>query len=183
MSAAVPALFLDRDGVINVDIGYLHRAEDCEFVPGIFEVVRRARRAGYDVFVVTNQAGIARGYYSEETFDSFTRWMLDQFEAEGAPITKVYYCPHHPSAGQGEYLRECECRKPAPGMLLQAAREYPVDLTRSVLIGDSSTDIDAARAAGVPTRILIGDAKTAGVAGDFIAVTSLVEAMEALHWY
>jgi D-glycero-D-manno-heptose 1,7-bisphosphate phosphatase len=182
MSAAVPALFLDRDGVINVDIGYLHRAEDCEFVPGIFEVVRRARRAGYDVFVVTNQAGIARGYYSEETFDSFTRWMLDQFEAEGAPITKVYYCPHHPSAGQGEYLRECECRKPAPGMLLQAAREYPVDLTRSVLIGDSATDIDAARTAGVPTRILIGDAKTPGVAGDFIAVTSLVEAMEALHW-
>ena len=149
MAALKRALFLDRDGVINVDIGYLHRAEDCVFVPEIFELVRQARKAGYDVFVVTNQAGIARGYYSEETFAAFTNWMLEQFVAEGAPITQVYYCPHHPTAGIGEYGVVCECRKPAPGMLLRAAAEHHVDLRASVMVGDSLTDVQAAKAARV----------------------------------
>ncbi|WP_042262215.1 D-glycero-beta-D-manno-heptose 1,7-bisphosphate 7-phosphatase [Paraburkholderia heleia] len=149
MAALKRALFLDRDGVVNVDIGYLHRAEDCVFVPGIFELVREAREAGYDVFVVTNQAGIARGYYSEETFAVFTKWMLEQFAAQGAPITQVYYCPHHPTAGIGQYGVVCDCRKPAPGMLLKAAREHGIDLSRSVMVGDAITDMEAARAAGV----------------------------------
>lgn len=158
MAALKRALFLDRDGVINVDIGYLHRAEDCVFVPGIFELVREARKAGYDVFVVTNQAGIARGYYSEETFAAFTKWMLDQFAAQGAPITQVYYCPHHPTAGIGEHGVVCECRKPAPGMLLRAAAEHDIDLGASVMVGDSLTDMQAAKAAKVGTCYLLGDA-------------------------
>ncbi|WP_296657674.1 D-glycero-beta-D-manno-heptose 1,7-bisphosphate 7-phosphatase [Paraburkholderia sp.] len=157
MAALKRALFLDRDGVINVDIGYLHRAEDCVFVPGIFELVREARKAGYDVFVVTNQAGIARGYYSEETFAVFTKWMLEQFAAQGAPITQVYYCPHHPTAGIGEYGVVCECRKPAPGMFLRAAREHGVNLFESLMVGDSLTDMEAARAAGVATRYLVSN--------------------------
>jgi len=149
MSAKKRALFLDRDGVINVDIGYLHRKEDCVFLPGIFELVRRARSLGYDVFVVTNQAGIARGYYSEETFAEFTSWMLEQFLAEGAPITQVYYCPHHPTAGRGAYLTMCDCRKPEPGMLLKAAKEHDISLPDSLMVGDSLTDVQAAKSAGV----------------------------------
>jgi D-glycero-D-manno-heptose 1,7-bisphosphate phosphatase len=156
MAALKRALFLDRDGVVNVDIGYLHCVEDCVFVPGIFELVRRARKAGYDVFVATNQAGIARGYYSEETFSAFTEWMLEQFAAQGAPITQVYYCPHHPTAGIGKYGVVCECRKPAPGMLLRAAREHGIDLGRSIMVGDAETDMAAAQAAGIATRYLVG---------------------------
>ncbi|AJX70978.1 D,D-heptose 1,7-bisphosphate phosphatase [Burkholderia pseudomallei] len=152
------ALFLDRDGVINVDIGYPHLPEDCVFVDGIFELVRRAGKAGYDVFVVTNQAGIARGFYSEATFAAFTAWLLQRFAAEGAFITQVYHCPHHPTAGLGEYLMACACRKPAPGMLLAAQREHAIDMARSAMIGDSATDMAAAASAGVGTRYLLGSA-------------------------
>lgn len=174
------ALFLDRDGVINVDIGYLHRREDCIFIPGIFELVRRARAAGYDVFVVTNQAGIARGYYSEETFAEFTEWLLLQFVAEGASVTDVYYCPHHPTAGVGKYHTACECRKPAPGMLLRAAREHIIDLSRSVMVGDSEADMVAAKAAGIGARYLLGaavdeSAATVHVGNLFEVIDRLVE--------
>ncbi|WP_109478935.1 D-glycero-beta-D-manno-heptose 1,7-bisphosphate 7-phosphatase [Paraburkholderia sp. C35] len=176
------ALFLDRDGVINVDIGYLHRKEDCVFLPGIFELVRRARRAGFDVFVVTNQAGIARGYYTEETFAGFTEWMLEQFAQEGAPITQVYYCPHHPDAGIGSYKIACECRKPQPGMLLKAAREHDVDLSASVMVGDSLTDMQAARAAGVKHRFLLGGETKASGHDGYMSINELSEVATLLHW-
>jgi D-glycero-D-manno-heptose 1,7-bisphosphate phosphatase len=175
MTALKRALFLDRDGVINVDIGYLHRAEDCVFVPGIFELVRQARKAGFDVFVVTNQAGIARGYYSEETFAAFTGWMLEQFATEGAPITQVYYCPHHPTAGIGGYGIVCECRKPAPGMLLRAAGEHHVDLGASVMVGDSLTDMQAAKAAKVGTSYLFGDAVVEDLDSGVVRVNDLLD--------
>ncbi|MFM0568792.1 D-glycero-beta-D-manno-heptose 1,7-bisphosphate 7-phosphatase [Paraburkholderia caledonica] len=179
MSAKKRALFLDRDGVINVDIGYLHCKEDCVFLPGIFELVRRARRAGLEVFVVTNQAGIARGYYSEETFAEFTSWMLEQFLVEGAPITQVYFCPHHPDAGIGGYKIACECRKPEPGMLLKAAAEHGIDLAASVMVGDSLTDMQAAKTAGVGTRYLVGapDAPEGDDEG-FVRITTINELMD-----
>lgn len=176
MSAKKRALFLDRDGVINVDIGYLHRKEDCVFLPGIFELVRTARRMSYDVFVVTNQAGIARGYYSEETFAEFTRWMLEQFEAEGAPITQVYYCPHHPTAGIGEYLKVCECRKPAPGMLLRAAQEHQVDLRASIFVGDAVTDMQAGFAAGIGGLCLLGRSLPQDVPSGVSLISAVSEA-------
>jgi D-glycero-D-manno-heptose 1,7-bisphosphate phosphatase len=176
MTVLKRALFLDRDGVINLDIGYLHRAEDCVFVPGIFELVRQARKADYDVFVATNQAGIARGYYSEEMFAAFTGWMLEQFAARGAPITHVYYCPHHPTAGIGDYGIACECRKPAPGMFLRAAREHGIDLSRSIMVGDAETDMAAAQAAGIPTRYLVGPVTDR--AQSFDQVESLLELIE-----
>jgi D-glycero-D-manno-heptose 1,7-bisphosphate phosphatase len=174
------ALFLDRDGVINVDIGYLHRKEDCVFLPGIFELVRRARRLGYDVFVVTNQAGIARGYYSEETFAEFTRWMLKRFEAEGAPITQVYCCPHHPTAGVGEYLKVCECRKPAPGMLLRAAQEHQVDLSASIFVGDAVTDMQAGFAAGIGTLCLLANSLPDGTPRGVTLISGLFETQAKL---
>jgi len=148
-----PALFLDRDGVINVDHGYVHTPEHFEFLPGIFELVRAANAAGYLVVVITNQAGIGRGYYTEAQFHALTAWMRAQFEAEGGRIDAVYFCPYHPEHGIGEYRRESEFRKPGPGMLLQAQRELGIAMDRSLFVGDKPSDMEAGRAAGVATLL------------------------------
>lgn len=149
MNAGRPALLLDRDGVINVNHGYVCSPERTDFIAGIFDLCRLASRRGYQVVVVTNQAGIARGYYSEADFHAYMDWMRQQFAAHGARIDAVYYCPHHPTAGHGAYARTCDCRKPAPGMILAAQRELGLDLSRSVLVGDKPSDIEAGRRAGV----------------------------------
>lgn len=149
-----PALFLDRDGVINVDHAYVCRPENFEFIDGIFELCRTARQLGYLIFVVTNQAGIGRGYYTEQDFLDLTGWMCEIFKAQGIAIDKVYYCPSHPEYGVGQYKVDSPFRKPAPGMLLQAAEEFGVDLARSVLVGDKETDIQAGIAAGVSCNLL-----------------------------
>lgn len=149
-----PALFLDRDGVINVDHAYVHRREDFEFIDGIFDLARHACGAGYRLFVVTNQAGIARGYYTEADFHRLTAWMCERFVAENAPIDKVYHCPYHPEHGIGRYKLDSPLRKPRPGMILLAAEEFGVDLARSVLVGDMATDIQAGQAAGVGVNLL-----------------------------
>lgn len=149
-----PALFLDRDGVINVDHGYVHRPEEFDFIPGIFELCLQAKSLGYWIFIVTNQAGIGRGYYTEADFLSLTEWMITQFTQKGVKIDQVYFCPYHPEHGIGQYKKESEYRKPGSGMLLQATREFPVDLSRSCLIGDKESDILAAQRAGVGRSIL-----------------------------
>jgi len=138
------ALFLDRDGVINVDRGYVHRPEDTEWMPGIFELCAKAQRAGYLLVVVTNQAGIARGYYNVDQFLTYTRWMHEQFAAHGTPLTATYYCPHHEG-----FTVECRCRKPKPGMLLSAISRFEIDVGESILVGDKHSDIEAGVAAGL----------------------------------
>lgn len=143
------ALFLDRDGVVNVDRGYVHSADATTWVPGIFDLVRAARAAGYLPIVVTNQAGIARGYYSEDQFLEYTAWVHASFRGAEAPLLATFYCPHHPTAGIGVLLCECACRKPRPGMLLAAAEAYALDLAQSRLIGDTQGDLGAARNAGL----------------------------------
>ena len=143
------ALFLDRDGVINHDSGYTSNVEYFEFIDGIFDVCRAAKGLGYLLIVVTNQAGIGRGYYSEQDFDNLTNWMCKQFEEEGAPISDVFYCPFHPEHGVGDYKKDSFDRKPNPGMLLRAAEKYGLDLNRSIMIGDKDTDMQAANNAGV----------------------------------
>jgi D-glycero-D-manno-heptose 1,7-bisphosphate phosphatase len=143
------ALFLDRDGVININHGYVHTPERTEWVAGIFDLARAARAGGYALVVVTNQAGIARGFYSPAQFEDYTRWMHGRFADEGAPILATYYCPHHPDAGIGELKVRCGCRKPAPGMLLRAIADYRLDPDGSMLVGDSGSDIQAADAAGI----------------------------------
>lgn len=159
--AAVPAprkaLFLDRDGVINVDHGYVHKPEDTEWMPGIFELCAKVQREGYLLVVVTNQAGIARGYYSVEEFLAYTQWVHEQFAARGAPLTATFYCPHHPDAGIGVSRTDCNCRKPAPGMLIAAQCELKLDLKASLFIGDKSSDIEAGHAAGVKLNLLLGN--------------------------
>jgi D-glycero-D-manno-heptose 1,7-bisphosphate phosphatase len=147
------ALFLDRDGVINVDRGFIHRPDQVEYVSGIFELCRCIKGLGWLLIVVTNQSGIGRGLYDESAYRALTEWMLRRFEAEGAPIAKVYHCPFHPVYGIGEYRADHDWRKPRPGMILQAAAEFQVDLSRSALIGDKISDIQAAAAAGIPFRI------------------------------
>lgn len=150
------AAFLDRDGVINVDLGYVSRREDFQFVAGVFDGARRLHELGFVLVVVTNQSGIGRGLYTEAQFRQLNEWMLARFEAASAPIAATYFCPHHPSEAVEPFLRACDCRKPAPGMLLRAAGELGLDLSRSMLFGDKETDLLAARAAGIPQRVLLG---------------------------
>ncbi len=146
------ALFLDRDGTINVEKNYVWKIEDFDFRDGIFEFVLEFFNQGYLIFVITNQAGIARGYYTEEDLLALNAWMVEAFRSKGITITAVYHCPHHP-----DYSGECECRKPKPGMILRACREYDLDLKNSVLAGDKMSDIGAGINAGVGTNYLIGE--------------------------
>ena len=143
------ALLLDKDGVINVDHGYVCSPERTEFIDGIFDLCRAATRHAFLNVVVTNQAGIARGYYTERDFLTYMDWVRGEFRKRDAQIDAVYYCPHHPVHGQHEYLLDCECRKPKPGMLLKAQRDLDLDLGQSILLGDSDSDVQAAIAAGV----------------------------------
>lgn len=153
------ALFLDRDGVINVDHGYVHTPGQTEWVPGTFELCALARNAGYLLVVVTNQAGIARGYYSEDEFLQYTRWIHEEFRAKGIPLTATYYCPHHPESGLGMLRVACNCRKPRPGMLFAAARDLSLSLSDSVMVGDMPKDREASLRAGVGRYISIEDAQ------------------------
>ncbi len=145
-----PAVFLDRDGVLNRDTGYLHRKEDFAWYEGAREGIRRLNDAGFFVFVATNQAGIARGFYRLADVERLHRWINRELGRGGAHIDRFYFCPHHPTAGSGEYRQVCQCRKPAPGMLLQAMQEWPVERAGSVMIGDKASDMEAAAAAGIP---------------------------------
>jgi len=157
------ALFLDRDGVINLERTYVHSPEMFHFQEGIFELCRDAQKLDYLLLVVTNQAGIARGYYSEAQFLALTTWMIREFDKRQIRIDRVYYCPYHPTHGVGRYRLDSSDRKPKPGMLLRARNDFNMDLTSSLLIGDQLSDISAAEAAGVGTKILLrpGAAETA----------------------
>lgn len=150
-----PALFLDRDGVVNRDTGYVYEERHFVFLDGIFDVVAAAQQAGYLCVIVTNQAGIGRGYFTEQHFQSLSAWVSRQFVKHGGRIDRTYHCPHHPDFGISQYKVRCECRKPRPGMLLQAAKDLNIDLGRSILVGDKATDIEAAWNAGVTTRLLL----------------------------
>ena len=154
---ALKAVFLDRDGVINVDAGYVYRISDFIFIEGIFELTRAAVAKGYLVFIVTNQAGIGRGYYSEADFQILTTWMLGRFKSEGVEIKKVFFSPYHPEYGVGHYKKDDISRKPRPGMLLAAKSEFDLDLSESVLVGDKVSDIKAGISAGVGTNLYLSN--------------------------
>ncbi|NTU58006.1 MAG: HAD family hydrolase [Chlorobiaceae bacterium] len=175
---ARPALFLDRDGVINIDHGYVYRKEEFEFVDGIFDLVSKAHNAGYLVIVVTNQAGIGRGYYTEADFHELMNWVCDEFKRHGGQIDAVYFCPDHPEHGIGAYRRESHYRKPGPGMLLQAASDFDIDMDRSIMIGDKPSDMVAARTAGVGRLLeLVRPDETS----DYVAITGFREALRFIE--
>jgi D-glycero-D-manno-heptose 1,7-bisphosphate phosphatase len=170
------ALFLDRDGVLNHEIGYLYRPEDVRWVEGILPLCRTAMELGYKLIVVTNQSGIARGMYSEADFHALMDWMRGELEREQVRLDGVYFCPYHPEHGVGEYRREHDDRKPGPGMLLRAAREHGLDLARSVLVGDRCSDVAAANAAGLGTAILLRGTEAEPCPGQYVAIDSLAQA-------
>ena len=175
------ALFLDRDGVINVDHAYVHTAEMTDWLPGIFDFCRTAADSGLLLVVVTNQAGIARGLYGKEEFTLYTQWMHEQFRQRGVPLLATYYCPHHPDAGIGTRRVHCDCRKPAPGMILDAAERYGITLSESWLIGNRESDIEAGIAAKVGKLILLQDECGAmGTTDSALKVRSLEEARKIL---
>lgn len=176
------ALFLDRDGVINVDFGYVHKASDFVFCDGIFDLVKAANQNHLTVVVVTNQAGIGRGYFSEETFHELTHWMRGQFLNMGARIDNVYFSPYHPTEAIGAYKKDDFSRKPNPGMLLQASAEHDIDLSQSLLVGDNITDVQAGIAAGVELNLLLdnqGLYESIDMPGTR-RITSLIEAIPFL---
>ena len=144
-----PAAFLDRDGTLNVDVGYPDSLEKIVLIPGAVEAVRLLNRAGYAVVVVSNQSGVARGYFDEARVQAINRGVAEMFAQAGARIDGFYYCPHLPEAAVARYRRACGCRKPAPGMLQKAVREMHLDLARSLIIGDKYSDIAAGKALGL----------------------------------
>ncbi len=154
------AVFLDRDGVINQDSGYVSCVDDFHFIDGTIEALQILKKKGYCLVVVTNQSGIARGYFTEEQFMSLTEWMDWSLADRDVDLDGIYFCPHHPTAGVGEYRQECNCRKPAPGMLLDAAKDLKIDLANSYMVGDKAGDLQAAKAAGVGHKVLVRTGKT-----------------------
>lgn len=158
MSGARPAAFLDRDGVLNIDHGYVHRIDTLDVVDGAAEAVRLLNEAGYLVIVVTNQSGVARGLYGEDDVTRFNAELARRLAADGARIDAFYYCPHHPDGVVARYAIACDCRKPKPGLLEQAARDFAIDRAASFLIGDKDGDQEAAAAFGI--RGIRFDAKT-----------------------
>jgi D-glycero-D-manno-heptose 1,7-bisphosphate phosphatase len=141
-------IFLDRDGVINNEISYLHKIDEFVFIEGIFKACQNFKNLGYQIIIVTNQSGISRGYFSEEDFHTITDWMLIQFEINGVNILDVFHCPHSPKAN-------CSCRKPKPGMFIQAKKKHKINMDESWMIGDSERDIKAANLAGIKNTIIV----------------------------
>ena len=141
-------IFLDRDGVINKEVNYLHKIDDFEFIEGIFEACDYLQSIGYSIIIVTNQSGIARNYYKDEDFNILTDWMLEEFKKNNIDILDIYYCPHGPNS-------ICKCRKPKPGMLLEAKIKHNIDMKNSWMIGDKEVDIKAANDAGIKNTILV----------------------------
>jgi len=144
----IKALFLDRDGVINIDTGYLYKIQDFKFNDGIFDLCKIFVQKKFKIFVITNQSGINRGYFTENDFQKLSKWMLKQFEEKNIHIDKVYYCPHSPN-------EQCDCRKPKPKMIFDAKKEFNIDLENSLFIGDKTSDMECALNAGLKKMILI----------------------------
>jgi len=141
-------IFLDRDGVINKEVGYLHKIKDFEFIDGVFDACLYFQALGYQIIIITNQSGIERGYYSENDFHIVNNWMLEQFKDRGVGILDVFFCPHGPESN-------CDCRKPKPGMFNQANDKHDINMKNSWMIGDKEADIQAANAAGIENTVLV----------------------------
>lgn len=152
--------FLDRDGVINVDTGYVHRWKDFNYIPQSVEAMKCLASRDIGIVIVTNQAGIARGLYSEKQYVELRTRFLDSLAQLGISVMGIYHCPHHPDGVVPQYAVACDCRKPQPGMLVRAAQELNIDLSKAFLVGDKLTDIQAAHAAGVSSAYLVGTSRT-----------------------
>ncbi len=165
------ALFLDRDGIINVDHGYVYKSDDFGFIDGIFDLLHLFKKQGYLFFILTNQSGIGRGYYRQEDFDLLTTWMLKEFKKQGIRIETVQHCPHSPEA-------LCSCRKPQIGMVNNILKHYALDLSQSWMIGDKQSDIDLAQNAGIASSIAIGGREIKGAKLSFSSIAACKRYLE-----
>lgn len=163
------AVFLDRDGVINIDKGYVSKIDDFEFIEGSIEAMQLMKEKGYLLVIITNQSGIGRGYYTEADFESLTQWMDWSLADRGVDIDGIYFCPHHPEKGQGQYKIDCECRKPKTGMLDSAMKELDIDPKLSFLVGDKESDISAGKKAGLKANYLVKTGKVVSEQGQNVA--------------
>ena len=163
------AIFLDRDGVINLDTGYVSIVDDFKFIDGVIEALIEAKKQGYLLVVITNQSGIARGYFSEDQFNTLTEWMDWSLADRGVDLDGIYYCPHHEEKGEGEYKVACQCRKPEAGMLFDAIDELGIDVNQSILVGDKVSDLKAGLAAGVKSNYLVRTGKEITEEGNALA--------------
>lgn len=176
-------VFLDRDGVINVDTGYVYDVDDFQFIDGVIEAMLKLKQKGYLLVVVTNQSGIARGYFTEAQFMNLTEWMDWSLADRGVDLDGIYFCPHHPTEGNEQYRQVCTCRKPGPDMFLDAAKALDIDLAASYMVGDKTSDMKAAVAAGVGHKVLVKTGKALTDEGVALAdgiYPSLVEFAETL---
>ncbi|NIH17391.1 D-glycero-beta-D-manno-heptose 1,7-bisphosphate 7-phosphatase [Morganella morganii] len=155
----IPAVFLDRDGTINADTGYLHEIDDFRFIENAIEAMQAIKQMGYALIIVTNQSGIARGMFTEDQFMHLTEWMDWSLADRGVDLDGIYYCPHHPEGTVEEFRQVCNCRKPAPGMLLDAQKHLKIDMGNSYMVGDKLDDMLAGRAAEVGTTVLVRTGK------------------------
>lgn len=162
------AIFLDRDGTLNIDYGYVHQIDDFQFIEGSIEALQQLKAMGYLLVLVTNQSGIARGYFSEDQFLQLTEWFDWSLADRGVDFDGIYYCPHHPE-GKGEYRQDCDCRKPKSGMLLQAMKELKIDPEHSFMVGDKMEDLQAGLGANVRYKILVKTGKPVTSEGENLA--------------
>lgn len=169
MADKVPAIFLDRDGTINVDHGYVSEIDNFEFIDGVIDAMRELKRMGFALVLVTNQSGIARGMFSEDQFMQLTEWMDWSLADRDVDLDGIYFCPHHPEAIVEELRQSCDCRKPEPGMLLTAQQELNIDMASSYMVGDKIEDMQAAKAAGVGKKVLVRSGKPVTAEGEAAA--------------
>lgn len=147
--------FLDRDGVINKEVRYLHKVDNFEYTYRCVDALKTIRDQGFEIIIVTNQAGIARGYYTEDDYNILTEWYLNDLSDKGVHILDVAHCPHHPQGEVSELSIHCECRKPAPGMIVDMLKKYKIDVTTSIMVGDKTSDLMAAKRAGIQRGFLV----------------------------
>jgi D-glycero-D-manno-heptose 1,7-bisphosphate phosphatase len=176
------AAFIDRDGVINAEVGHVHRIEDFRLLPGVPQALRRLSDCGFALVVITNQAGIAKGLYDQAAYDRLTLHMRERLATEGIALDGVYHCPHHPEGIVADYAVACDCRKPAPGLLLRAASDLGLDLSRSVMIGDKTSDVQAGRAAGVHWTVLVESGHALPADTGSLADHRCADLLQASRW-
>lgn len=179
MTTKVPAIFLDRDGTINVDHGYVHEIDNFQFIDGVIDAMRELKEMGFALVIVTNQSGIARGMYSEEQFMQLTEWMDWSLADRDIDLDGIYFCPHLPDASVKNYRQQCDCRKPQPGMILSAAEELDIDLAASYIVGDKIDDVMAGKAAGVGKTVLVRTGKPVTPEGE-AAADWVIESLASL---
>ncbi len=177
------AVFLDRDGTIIEDVGYVHEEDKIKFLPGVSEAIKLLNKSGFKVIIITNQAGVARGYFTEEAVKEINKYIQESLAKEGALIDMIYYCPHHVQGIIEEYKKECNCRKPNPGMIEEAVRDFGIDLKKSFVIGDKASDIEAGHRVGCKTIFLAGN-NTLDCEGEITVKSDYVapDLYEAVKW-